>query len=129
MRVVTRTELLDLARLPAPVDLAPAGEPHDTAIQLFTSGTTGKPKAAILRHEHLMSYILGTIDFGSAAEDDAVLISVPPYHIAGISAVLSSTYAGRRMVSCPTSRRRHGSICAGTSASPMPLSFPPCCPG
>ncbi len=101
MRVVTRTELLDLARLPAPVDLAPAGEPHDTAIQLFTSGTTGKPKAAILRHEHLMSYILGTIDFGSAAEDDAVLISVPPYHIAGISAVLSSTYAGRRMVQLP----------------------------
>ncbi len=64
MRVVTRTAFLDLARAPAPAEVAPAGEPHDTAIQLFTSGTTGKPKAAILRHEHLMSYILGTIDFG-----------------------------------------------------------------
>lgn len=71
------------------------------AIELFTSGTTGDPKSAILRHDNLMSYILGTVEFMSAGEDEATLISVPPYHIAGISAVLSSTYAGRRMVQCP----------------------------
>ena len=80
---------------------AAPGEPHDTAIQLFTSGTTGKPKAAVLRHQNLMSYVFGTVEFASASEDDAILISVPPYHIAGISAVLSSTYAGRRMVQLP----------------------------
>lgn len=68
------------------------------AIELFTSGTTGEPKSAVLRHANLMSYILGTVQFMSAGEDEANLISVPPYHIAGISAVLSSTYAGRRMV-------------------------------
>ena len=78
-----------------------SGEPGDVAIQLFTSGTTGKPKAALLRHENLMSYILGTVEFGSASEDDAILVTVPPYHIAGISAVLSSTYACRRMVQMP----------------------------
>ncbi len=71
------------------------------AIQLFTSGTTGKPKAALLRHEHVMSYILGTVEFGAAGAREAALISVPPYHIAGISAVLSSTYAGRRIVMLP----------------------------
>lgn len=48
-----------------------------------------------------MSYLLGTVEFASAAVEDAILISVPPYHIAGISAVLSSTYAGRRMVQLP----------------------------
>lgn len=73
----------------------------EIAIQLFTSGTTGKPKAAILRHDNLMAYILGTVEFGAAAGDDAILVSVPPYHIAGISAVLSSTYACRRMVQLP----------------------------
>jgi long-chain acyl-CoA synthetase len=73
-------------------------EPRDIAVQLFTSGTTGKPKAAILRHDNLTAYILGTVEFGGAEEDEATLVSVPPYHIAGISAVLSSTYAGRRMV-------------------------------
>lgn len=71
------------------------------AIQLFTSGTTGAPKAAVLRHQNLMSYILGTVEFASAAETDASLVTVPPYHIAGISAVLSSVYACRRMVQLP----------------------------
>src|SRR5205085_11822163 len=33
-----------------------------------------------------------------ASDDDAAIVSVPPYHIAGVSAVLSSTYAGRRVV-------------------------------
>lgn len=73
-------------------------DPREVAVQLFTSGTTGKPKAAILRHENLSSYIFGTIEFACADEGDAILVTVPPYHIAGISAVLSSTYACRRMV-------------------------------
>jgi acyl-CoA synthetase (AMP-forming)/AMP-acid ligase II len=68
------------------------------AVRLFTSGTTGKPKSAVLNHENLLAYILGTVEFGSADENDSTLLAVPPYHIAGISAVLSSTYAGRRMV-------------------------------
>ena len=89
--------LLDSAATPPTV----AGEPEDVAIQLFTSGTTGKPKAALLRHQNLMAYILGTIEFGSAADDDAILVAVPPYHIAGISAVLSATYACRRTVQLP----------------------------
>lgn len=74
--------------------------PDDAGIgvQLFTSGTTGPPKAAILRHEHLMSYILSSVEFLSAEEDEAALVSVPPYHIAGISALLSGIYAGRRIV-------------------------------
>ena len=77
---------------------SPSEDPRAIAVQLFTSGTTGKPKAAILRHENLMSYIVGTVEFGAADEDDAILVTVPPYHIAGISSVLSSTYACRRMV-------------------------------
>jgi acyl-CoA synthetase (AMP-forming)/AMP-acid ligase II len=36
-----------------------------------------------------------------ADEDEAALISVPPYHIAGIAAVLTSVYAGRRTVYLP----------------------------
>ncbi len=71
------------------------------AVELFTSGTTGAPKAAILRHDNLMAYILGSVDFMGADEDDAAIVTVPPYHVAGISAVLSSVYAGRRMVQLP----------------------------
>ena len=71
------------------------------AVQLFTSGTTAAPKAAILRHSNLLGYILGTVEFASADENDAVLVVVPPYHIAGISALLSSCYANRRIVMLP----------------------------
>lgn len=75
---------------------------QDIAIQLFTSGTTAAPKAAILRHSNLLSYILGTVEFSSAAEDEAALVSVPPYHIAGIAALLSSIYSMRRILLLPT---------------------------
>lgn len=73
-------------------------DPDDIAVLLFTSGTTGAPKAAVLRHRHLVSYIISTVEFLGAGEDEAALVSVPPYHVAGISAVLSSVYAGRRIV-------------------------------
>ena len=76
-----------------------AGE--GVAIQLFTSGTTAAPKAAILRHSNLVSYILGTVEFASAEESDAALVSVPPYHIAGIAALASSIYAQRKIVLLP----------------------------
>jgi acyl-CoA synthetase (AMP-forming)/AMP-acid ligase II len=71
------------------------------AVQLFTSGTTAAPKAALLRHGNLLSYILGTIEFGSASYEEAALVSVPPYHIAGIAALLSSIYAMRRILLLP----------------------------
>ncbi|MGO8941926.1 MAG: class I adenylate-forming enzyme family protein [Mycobacterium sp.] len=73
----------------------------DPAVVLFTSGTTSKPKGVLLRHSHLQSYVLETVDFGSAGEDDAVLVSVPPYHIAGVGSVLSNLYASRRMTYLP----------------------------
>ena len=76
-------------------------DPAAVAVQLFTSGTTGTPKAATLRHEHLVSYILGTVEFMGAAEEDATLVSVPPYHIAAISAVMSNLYACRQIVLLP----------------------------
>lgn len=101
IKVLLRGEFQRRALSSTPEAIAAPGEPDDPAIQLFTSGTTGQPKAAVLRHRNLMSYVLGTVEFASAAEDDAILISVPPYHIAGISTVLSSTYAGRRMVQLP----------------------------
>ncbi len=85
-----------------PVDIEPNEDPSGIAVQLFTSGTTGAPKAAILRHEHMVSYILGSVEFMSAQEDEAALVTVPPYHIAGISAVMSNIYACRHVVQLPS---------------------------
>ncbi|MDG2428359.1 MAG: fatty acid--CoA ligase family protein [Acidimicrobiales bacterium] len=102
VEVLNRSDLLD-SIVDAPVPEAGweiLGE--GTAVLLFTSGTTGEPKAAVLRHRHLVSYILGSVEFMSAGEDEAALVSVPPYHVAGIAAILSNVYAGRRIVQLPT---------------------------
>jgi acyl-CoA synthetase (AMP-forming)/AMP-acid ligase II len=76
-------------------------EPTRPAVLLFTSGSTAAPKAATLGHDQLTAYIFNTVEFGAAEEDEAVLVAVPPFHIAGVAAVLSSTYAGRRLVPLP----------------------------
>jgi acyl-CoA synthetase (AMP-forming)/AMP-acid ligase II len=98
---VVREDFLRAARAGA----ADTGEwpmdPEAIAVLLFTSGTSGPPKAAVLRQRHLVSYVLGSVEFGGAAEDEATLVSVPPYHVAGIAAILSSVYSGRRVVQLP----------------------------
>jgi acyl-CoA synthetase (AMP-forming)/AMP-acid ligase II len=73
-------------------------DPESTCLLLYTSGTTSAPKAAVLRHRHLVSYLFTACEFGSAEEDDAALVAVPPYHIAGVANLLSNLYAGRRIV-------------------------------
>lgn len=74
---------------------------NDVAILLHTSGTSGDPKVAVLRQKHLVSYVFGSVEFLGAGEDEATLVSVPPYHIAGMAAILTATYGGRRLVQLP----------------------------
>ncbi|MCU1624299.1 MAG: putative O-succinylbenzoate--CoA ligase (OSB-CoA synthetase) (O-succinylbenzoyl-CoA synthetase) [Frankiales bacterium] len=94
--VLTTARLDDLER----VDV-PASEPSDVAVLLYTSGTTAAPKAAVLTHENLLAYVMETLDFGSAGDDECLLLAVPPFHVAGIAAVLSNAYLGRRVVALP----------------------------
>src|SRR5580700_9906770 len=95
--VVTRAEFLDALDGVTPIE--GSGEETDSpAVLLFTSGTAGDPKVAVLRHDNLVSYIFGSVEFMGANPDEAALASVPPYHIAGIAGVLSAVYHGRRIV-------------------------------
>jgi fatty-acyl-CoA synthase len=67
-------------------------------VLLFTSGTTAEPKSAILEHDNLLAYALNINELASADEDEAVLLAVPPFHIAGVAGVLSAIFSGRRIV-------------------------------
>lgn len=101
LEVLERAEFLREATAGEPPADLPWVDPDEVAVLLFTSGTTGEPKAAVLRHRHLVSYIIASVEYLGAAEDEAQLISVPAYHIAGVSSVLSSLYSGRRIVYLP----------------------------
>ncbi|BBX40605.1 class I adenylate-forming enzyme family protein [Mycobacterium simiae] len=98
-RVMVADDFLAAARSAEPATEFP--DPESVAIVLFTSGTTSQPKAVELSHSNLTSYVTGTVEFDSAAAEDAALICVPPYHIAGVGAALSNLYAGRKMVYLP----------------------------
>jgi acyl-CoA synthetase (AMP-forming)/AMP-acid ligase II len=100
-RCMTREAFVAAAEAAADTASGEEREGEGIAAQIFTSGTTAAPKAALLRHANLLGYILGTVEFCSASEQDAQLVCVPPYHIAGISALMSSIYAMRRIVLLP----------------------------
>lgn len=104
--VLTRWDLLGDAQ-PCAELLPEAQDPAAVAALIFTSGTTGPPKAAVLRHRNLLSYILQTVEFASATDDEAALVCVPPYHVAGVAAVLSAAAAGRRVVHLPNFAAEH----------------------
>ncbi|MFI1354646.1 class I adenylate-forming enzyme family protein [Streptomyces sp. NPDC020898] len=83
-------------------DHEPAPQDQDAvAVVLYTSGTTAEPKAALLRHRHLLAYVFNTQEFGSAEPDAATLVAVPPYHVAGLMNLLTNLYSGRRIVYQP----------------------------
>jgi acyl-CoA synthetase (AMP-forming)/AMP-acid ligase II len=97
-RVLDATVFLDDAFCASPTTDIPPANPEDVALLLHTSGTTAAPKAAMLRHRHLAAYVIGSVEFGSAAPDEAALLSVPPYHVAGVMNLVSNLYFGRRIV-------------------------------
>ena len=96
---VSREDLLE-PTFAATTDVELPGfvDPEEVAVVLYTSGTSGTPKAALLRHRHLTAYIIGTVEFAGAEPEQAALVTVPPYHIAGMANLLSNIYAGRRIV-------------------------------
>ncbi len=101
-RVLLSDEFLTAARSAEPAaEGLEFPDPDSVAIVLFTSGTTSQPKAVELTHNNLTSYVTGTVEFDSAAAEDAALICVPPYHIAGVGAALTNLYAGRKTVYLP----------------------------
>ena len=78
-------------------------DPKDIAIQLYTSGTTGKPKGAMLSHANL----LNLVQTGNETElpewnrwttDDVSLVAMPVFHIGGSGWGLTGLYHGAKGV-------------------------------
>ncbi|AHH17429.1 long-chain-fatty-acid--CoA ligase [Nocardia nova SH22a] len=77
--------------------------PEDTvALIMYTSGTTGKPKGAMLTHTNLQAQAVTTINAADGGSDDDVASVVPPiFHIAGLAAFAPVFYRGIRAVIHP----------------------------
>ena len=83
------TELISSAALDEPGGDVEARSPDDTAVLVYTSGTTGKPKGAELTHFQL--YMNCTVAGGlfGAKSDDTVLAVLPFFHVFGLSSVIN----------------------------------------
>ncbi|XP_012286073.1 acyl-CoA synthetase family member 3, mitochondrial isoform X2 [Orussus abietinus] len=72
------------------------------AMFVYTSGTTGKPKGAVLTHKNLQSQVNALVSAWKWSEKDIVLHTLPLNHIHGIvNVLLCSLYAGARCVMLP----------------------------
>jgi acyl-CoA synthetase (AMP-forming)/AMP-acid ligase II len=63
--------------------LLPVG-PDDVVLQLYTSGTTGRPKGVQLTHTNLLMALVGAKECWPARQSDVGLQCMPQYHIAGV---------------------------------------------
>ncbi|MQY24852.1 fatty-acid--CoA ligase FadD5 [Nocardia aurantia] len=86
-----------------PAGLPEIDVPEDTvALIMYTSGTTGKPKGAMLTHTNLQAQAVTTINCVQGGSDDDVASVVPPiFHIAGLAAFAPVLYRGTRSVIHP----------------------------
>ncbi|XP_014810279.1 PREDICTED: long-chain fatty acid transport protein 6-like isoform X2 [Calidris pugnax] len=66
---------------PVPVNRRSASNLKSTVLYIFTSGTTGLPKAAVISHMQVLKGAAGLWAFGATAED-VVYITLPLYHSA-----------------------------------------------
>ncbi|HEY4332241.1 MAG TPA: class I adenylate-forming enzyme family protein, partial [Ilumatobacteraceae bacterium] len=93
-----------------PVD----NSPDDAAAILFTSGTTGRPKAATLTHRNIVHYVWASLLMGAlagspvvpeAGPQPATMATSPMFHLSGLMAVLlTGPVRGTRLVFAPPGR-------------------------
>lgn len=75
----------------------PLRDPEKLAVLLYTSGTSGTPRAAMLTHRALLANIeqVAAVDPPMVHGDDVVLGVVPLFHVYGLNAVLGAVLRNR----------------------------------
>ncbi|MFP5068217.1 long-chain-fatty-acid--CoA ligase [Pseudonocardia nantongensis] len=85
-----------------PLEELPVGD-DEPAYIMYTSGTTGRPKGAVLTHRNLMLHAFSQITHLGIGPDDNVWLSgAPLFHIAGLAGMVPSLISGGRTI-VPTS--------------------------
>ena len=74
-----------------PPSIEPSSD--DLAVLAYTSGTTGRPKGAMLTHENLLANLdqMSKTGLLAEAEDDVVLLALPLFHIYALNVILGLT--------------------------------------
>ncbi|QUL37417.1 fatty acid--CoA ligase [Erythrobacter sp. JK5] len=78
----------------------------DDALQLYTSGTTGKPKGAVITHGSILSsrdpqYDALVRQWQQPVEGDVTLLAMPCFHISGTGSGITTMIAGTNAIVLP----------------------------
>jgi long-chain acyl-CoA synthetase len=92
--VVDEAGFPDLLASAAPADEVAARADRDTAVILYTSGTTGPPKGAELTHGNLISNTdVARTDIVQARPEDVIFGGLPLFHVFGQTVALNVAVA------------------------------------
>lgn len=99
--VITTSQAAQRIAQAEPEDFEAAG-PEDAVLQLYTSGTTGNPKGAVLSNRNLFSLRVPAADAGQPwsqwEEGEAILIAMPCAHIGGTGLGIMALSGGVRAI-------------------------------
>ena len=97
--VLTLDELEDRARSLPTTFVTVFSRPDDLAAILYTSGTTGRSKGAMLTHRNLASNALALVEAWGFTRGDVLLHALPIYHVHGLFVAIHCVLlAGARML-------------------------------
>ena len=87
----------DQLRAPGPRPVPPLPDPEKLAVLLYTSGTSGRPRAAMLSHRALLANVeqVAAVRPPMMHGDDVVLGVLPLFHVYGLNAVLGGVLRHR----------------------------------
>ena len=66
------------------IDIETAGDADDTALLIFTSGTTGRPKGVVLTHHNVLANTAQVAERTALSSRDRVLTVMPLFHANGL---------------------------------------------
>jgi len=102
--VVERKERLVPKQRSTPVELSEAVEvdPDQDALYMFTSGTTGDPRAVRITHRNIQANTTSILGYLGITSEDRMLVVLPFTYVFGLSLLHTHLRAGAAMIIQPT---------------------------